>query len=180
MSREVEPVSRSFCRRRSGAFTEVARLLPSGRCRPARAHACGLRVYYAMLCYAMLCYAMLCHAMPCYTTSTRASRARPRVAGAAVPVRPRVEAIRHHWCFQFCLYGLFVFLFDVLSLNNQQYYCLVCFLCFKQIICSMFCVYVYYFNLLFVYRLMYFRLASLVLDIWEERFYTPPPPGNNF
>ena len=28
MSREVEPVSRSFCRRRSCTFTEVARLVP--------------------------------------------------------------------------------------------------------------------------------------------------------
>ena len=30
MSREIEPVRRSFCRRRSRTFTEVARLVPSG------------------------------------------------------------------------------------------------------------------------------------------------------
>ena len=30
MSREIEPIRRSFCRRRSRAFTEVASLVPSG------------------------------------------------------------------------------------------------------------------------------------------------------
>ena len=37
MSCEIEPVRRSFCRRRSCGFTEVARLVPSGRvCAPSQ------------------------------------------------------------------------------------------------------------------------------------------------
>ena len=42
LSREIEPVRRSFCRRRSCTFTEVARLVPSrrtpGSCNGGRAH----------------------------------------------------------------------------------------------------------------------------------------------
>ena len=35
MSREIEPVRRSFCRHGSCTFTEVARLVPSGSCSEA-------------------------------------------------------------------------------------------------------------------------------------------------
>ena len=36
-SREIEPVRRSLCRHRSRRFTEVARLVPSGKAKPLRA-----------------------------------------------------------------------------------------------------------------------------------------------